>query len=175
MVNSAEPGLSTLRHQEGRPKGDGNATFSEYLETTRTLGGSLSPSSVHLPPASRSVPASACVLSLHCNVKLSSALLIFLREALDLGNTLQLSFDTAFPEGVNTQHQKREQLILQSNKRGKCLLLTLAGGSQCHSASCLQSCLGNGEGNYSSCSETSNIDLVCRFSFMLGGKHQGLV
>lgn len=32
---------------------------------------------------------------------------------------------------------------------------------------------GNSEGNYSSCSEATNIDLLCRFSFMLGSKHQG--
>lgn len=106
-------------------------------------------------------------------MKLSSVLRIFLREALDLGNILQLSFGTVFPEGVNTQHQKQEWLILQRDKRGECLLLSLAGGSQCRSAPCLQSCLGDSEGNYSSCSETADVDLVCRFSFMLGSKHPG--
>lgn len=58
-------------------------------------------------------------------MKLSSVLGIFLREGLDFVSTLQLFFDTVFPEGVNTQHQ--EWLIFQRNKRGKHLLLYMAG------------------------------------------------
>lgn len=62
---------------------------------------------------------------------------------------------------------------LAKEQEGQALAAALrVGGSQCGSAPCLQSCLGNSEGNYSSCSETANVDLLCRFSFMLGSKHR---
>jgi len=94
----------------------------------------------------------------------------FLREGLDLVSILRLSFDTTF-SGVNTQRQEWGRLTLRRNIKGKRLLLSLAGGSQCRSVPRLQFCLGNRKENYSSCSETTNINLDCRFSFMLGGQH----